>query len=87
MYELQIEQGAERDLKNLKKTSHEEFQRVASRISALRDTPRPVGSRKIIGSKNDWRLRIGTYRVIYEIDDRQQVIKIFRVKHRREVYR
>jgi len=71
MYELQIEQGAERDLKNLKKASHEEFQRAVSRISALRDVPGPVGARKIVGSKNDWRLRIGNYRVIYEIDDRQ----------------
>lgn len=61
MYELQIEQGAERDLKNLKKSSQEEFQRVVSRISALSTIPRPAGARKIVGSKNDWRLRIGTY--------------------------
>lgn len=87
MYELQIEQSAERDIKNLKKSSHEEVQRIISKILVLRDAPRPAQARKIVGSKNDWRLRIGKYRVIYEIDDHHQVIRIFRVKHRREVYR
>lgn len=87
MYELQIERGAERDIKALKKSSSEEFQRIMPRILTLRDTPRPGGARKIVGSKNDWRLRIGKYRIIYAIDDRHQVIQIFRVKHRREVYR
>ena len=87
MYELQIEQSAERDIKILKKSSNEELQRIISKILVLRDAPRPAGARKIVGSKNDWRLRVGKYRVIYEIDDHRQVIRIFRVKHRREVYR
>ena len=87
MYELQIEQGAERDIKSLKKLPDEEFQRIISQILTLRNIPRPVGIRKIVGSKNDWRLRIGEYRIIYEIDDRCQIVRIFRVKHRKEVYR
>ncbi|MEK7275237.1 MAG: hypothetical protein AAB110_08265 [Candidatus Desantisbacteria bacterium] len=53
MYELQIEQGAERDIKSLKKLPDEEFQRIVSKILTLRNIPRPVGIRKIVGSEND----------------------------------
>jgi mRNA-degrading endonuclease RelE of RelBE toxin-antitoxin system len=38
-------------------------------------------------SYNDWRIRIGDYRVIYEIDDRAKVVKVMRIRHRREAYR
>jgi len=42
----------------------------------LANEPRPTGCRKIFGSKSDWRIRIGYYRVIYEIDDREDTVKI-----------
>ena len=47
---------------------------------------RPV-ARKLVGSKNDWRIRVGDYRVIYEIADEIRVLRVNRVRHRREVYR
>lgn len=87
MYKLQIERHAERDLKRLKKRSPTIFSRIISHISALKDNPRPTGVRKIVGSESDWRISIGEYRVIYEIDDPQKAVCIFRVKHRRQVYR
>lgn len=87
MYKLQIERHAERDLKRLKKRSPAIFSRVISHILALKDNPRPTGVRKIVGSESDWRISIGDYRIIYEIDDRQKTVYIFRVKHRKEVYR
>jgi len=87
MYKLQIERHAERDLKHLKKRSPAFFSRIISHISTLKDNPRPTGVRKIVGSKSDWRISVGDYRVIYEIDDQQKAVYIFRVKHRREVYR
>jgi len=87
MYRLQIEQHAERDLKRLKKRSPATFSRVISHILALKDNPQPAGVRKIVGSKSDWRISTGDYRVIYEINERQKAVYIFRVKHRREVYR
>ncbi len=40
-----------------------------------------------MGSKNDWRIRVGDYRVIYEIADKGRVVRVNRVRHRREVYR
>ena len=87
MYKLEIEQHAERDLKRLKKRSPATFSRVISHILGLKDNPQPPGVRKIVGSESDWRISMGDYRAIYEIDDRQKAVYIFRVKHRREVYR
>ena len=84
MYDVLIERTAERDIKSLPTAL---FDRILPRITALADNPRPTGCHKLAGSKNDWRIRIGDYRVVYEIDDARKQVKIFRVRHRREVYR
>lgn len=83
-YELLIERRAEKDLKKLDANL---FSVVAEKIKPLSENPHPPGSRKLSGSQNDWRIRIGDYRVLYEIDTKSRTIKIMRVKHRREVYR
>ena len=84
MYEVLIERTAERDLKSLPGAL---FDRIIPRIQALADIPRPSWCHKLAGSKNDWRIRIGDYRVLYEIDDARKRVRIFHVRHRREVYR
>lgn len=84
MYEVLIERTAERDLRSL---PHNIFNRIVARIRALAENPRPPGCHKLTGSRNDWRIRIGDYRVVYEIDDARTRVRIFRVRHRREVYR
>ena len=84
VYEVWLERTAER---NLGRLSNKEFQRVVSRIKALARNPRPPGCRKISGSANDWRIRIGDFRVIYEIDDKSKSIRVFFIKHRKEAYR
>ncbi len=83
-YELFIEGRAEKDLKKLDTSL---FKLIITEIKNLADNPHPHNSKKITGSKNDWRIRIGDYRVLYEIDNKDQIIKIMRVKHRREAYR
>jgi len=83
VHEIYIERWAERDLKRV---SAGEFDRIIRAIRALAREPRPKGCRKIEGSKSDWRIRIGDYRVI-EIDDGAQAVRIMRVRHRSEVYR
>jgi mRNA interferase RelE/StbE len=84
VYEVYIEKTAESDLKRLPTST---FQRVIPQIRALAQNPRPSGCRKLTGSKNDWRIRIGDYRVLYEIDEKVKAVRILRVRHRREVYR
>ena len=84
MYEIFLERAAERDLKHV---SAGDFHRIIKHIKTLAENPRPSGCRKITGSRNDWRIRTGDYRIIYEIDDDQKAVKIMRIRHRREVYR
>ena len=83
-YDLYIERRAERDLKKLETSI---FTQIVRKIKELADNPHLQGSKKIAGSQNDWRLRIGVYRVLYEIDTKTKTVKIMRVKHRREAYR
>jgi mRNA interferase RelE/StbE len=84
VYEVYLEGAAERDLRRL---PAEAFQRIIPRIRALAENPRPSGCRKLTGSENDWRIRIGVYRVVYEIDEAEEAVRVFRVRHRREAYR
>jgi mRNA interferase RelE/StbE len=84
IYSLTFKPSASKDIESLQV---EISQRILSEIEKLEHHPRPVGCKKIVGSKNDWRIRIGNYRVLYEIDDDEHRIRVFRVKHRKEAYR
>jgi mRNA interferase RelE/StbE len=84
VYEVYLERSAENDLKRLTTTT---FHRIIPQIRILAENPRPSGCRKLTGSKNDWRIRVGDYRVLYEIDEKARAVRIMRVRHRREVYR
>ena len=84
MYRVLLERGAERHLARLSSEIHH---RVIAAIQALANNPRRPGCRKLAGGKNDWRIRVGDYRVIYEIADEIRVVRVNRVRHRREVYR
>lgn len=60
--------------------------RLIARIESLASDPRPTGARKLRGSGNLWRVRVGDYRIVYGLDDRRRVVDIVRVRHRRDVY-
>jgi len=83
-YEVTFARSARRELEALDASI---VRRVISRIEGLTQYPRPSGSRKLHGEQNLWRIRIGDYRVVYNVDDRQRIVDIVRVRHRREVYR
>jgi len=84
VYEVYLERSAENDLKRLPTST---LDRIVHQIKTLAENPRPLGCRKITGSKNDWRIRIGDYRVLYEVNDRAKAVMVMRVRHRREAYR
>ena len=84
MYKVLLERSAERDLRRLPTEIHD---RVIAAIQGLARQPRPPGCRKLTGSKNDWRIRVGDYRVVYEIADEIRIVRVNRIRHRREVYR
>ena len=61
--------------------------RLVRRLEALEDNPRPRGVEKLAGVEELYRVRVGTYRIVYAIRDRELVVVIVRVGHRRDVYR
>ena len=61
--------------------------RIEPKIDALAENPRPHGARKIEGQETAFRLRVGDYRIVYEVHDRALIVMVMIVGHRREVYR
>ena len=61
--------------------------RIVGRVESLAVMPRPVGCVKLEGGVGLWRIRVGDYRVIYEIDDDHRRIDVSAVRHRRDAYR
>jgi len=72
--------------KELDRFSDEVTQRILARLTELETNPRPPDVKKLKG-RNAWRIRVGNYRVIYEVHDRGLQVLVITVGHRREVYR
>jgi len=82
-YEVRIVPSAEREMDKLPTPIHT---RIGRRILSLEVTPRPRGVKKL-GRREEYRLRVGDYRTLYTVDDKDSIVTIFAVGHRREVYR
>ncbi len=83
MYQIELRRRAQRVLDRLPKS---DFQAVVQAIKELVQTPRPRGVEKVKGT-GLWRIRQGDYRIIYSINDNQQLVIVVRIGHRKEVYR
>ena len=84
MHTLQITNPAEKDLRKLPRPI---LERLHAKILTLRENPRPPGAIRLSGNLEGWRVRVGDYRILYQIDDDAQLVTVVRVRHRREVYR
>jgi mRNA interferase RelE/StbE len=82
-YTVLILRRAQRELQRL---PQEDYERVREAMRGLARNPRPTGCLALTG-RAGWRIRVGDYRVIYEIDDAQHTVTIAHVGHRRDVYR
>jgi len=82
-YRVFVLRRAQKELAQLPDAAYE---RAKNAIHRLAENPRPHGYRKLSG-RDGWRIRVGDYRVIYEIDDTRQTVTILHVGHRRDVYR
>lgn len=79
-----MERNAEKDFRRLPK----EIQRkIILIISELKNNSRPLNVKKLLGSENYYRIRAGDYRIVYEINDKNKTVNIFRIRHRKEAYR
>jgi mRNA interferase RelE/StbE len=85
-YELLRSPLALRQLRRLRRTHPQIISQFITTINALSDNPRPSGVTKLV-SRPEWRVRVGDYRVLYQIDDRNRTVTIVSIGHRRDAYR
>ncbi len=82
-YTVTFARSARRELEALPTSV---IRRILLKIEALATNPRPAGCRKLVGEKDLWRIRIGDYRVIYHVLDKEHTVDIVAVRNRREAY-
>ena len=83
-YRLVILPAAQRQMAALDRDIQ---RRIDIKIRALADNPRPPGVVKMAGEENQWRVRVGDWRIIYAIIDSELVVLVVKLGHRREIYR
>jgi mRNA interferase RelE/StbE len=83
-YEIRLKSSAERDLRNI---DRQYIPRIINTIESLAVDPFSSQTRKIRGSERIYRIRVGDYRVVYEIDTKTKIVTIFHILHRKEAYR
>jgi mRNA interferase RelE/StbE len=83
-YEIQWKSSATRDLHNI---DSQQIPRIIKAVESLANNPFPPQHRKIRGSVRDYRIRIGDYRVVYQVHTKSRAVIIYHVRHRRYAYR
>ncbi len=82
-YRIEFKQSAKKELAQLPQPIAE---KVAERIKALAENPRPDGCRKLTGSARSYRIRINDYRVVYSIADQRLIIQVIKIGRRKDIY-
>jgi len=82
-YKITVRKSAVKELENI---PGKELQKVIKRIQSLAQNPRPFGSQKL-SEREFFRVRQGDYRIVYSIRDKDFVVNIVKIGHRREIYR
>ncbi len=83
-FEIQWKRSAERDLRNIGK---QHIPRIIKTIESLAANPFPSQYCKLRGTERLYRIRVGDYRVIYQVDAEAKIVIIYYIRHRREAYR
>lgn len=81
-YQVLILRRAQKELAAISKP---DYGRVQDAVTALAENPRPSNCKKLVG-REGWRIRVGDYRVVYEVEDTKQIVTILHIGHRRDVY-
>ncbi len=84
-YSVLIKPSAAREIEAV--DQKKDRQRIVARIRSLSEDARPQGSEKLAGGVDRYRIRVGRYRIVYAIEDRQLIVFVVRVGHRKDVYR
>jgi len=85
VYRLEVSPAADRELEKLKgRIRRQDFERLRDAVRGLANEPRPQGGRKIKGAEKAYRIRVGSYRVVYEVYDNNNLVLILQVARRSE---
>jgi len=82
-YKITIKKSAAKELEDIPK---KDLRKIVKRIQSLAHNPRPAGCQKLSGQSR-FRIRQGDYRIVYSIEDKDRVVDIVKIGHRREIYR
>ena len=82
-YRVEISRRAAKAVTSLEKPTR---RKILTAIEALSGNPRPAGCRKLAGQE-EWRSRVGDYRIVYQIHDQILLVIVVDIGHRREIYR
>ena len=83
-YKIFISQSAKKSIKKLPPTV---VKNIISEIKILASDPYPTGCKKIVGHTNAFKLRVGNYRIIYEVNSSEILIQVLKIGHRKDIYR
>jgi mRNA interferase RelE/StbE len=84
MYQVEFTATAQKDILSFR---YEIQERLELAIESLELQPRPSGCKKLKDRDSTWRIRVSDYRILYGINDRLKVVIIYRIRHRKEVYK
>jgi mRNA interferase RelE/StbE len=84
LYKIEWKRSAKKELRKLDKAT---VPRILKAVELLAENPYPQGSRKLVGSRSTYRLRVGEYRVIYNVRSSVLIVEIIRVGHRQGIYK
>jgi mRNA interferase RelE/StbE len=76
-----------RALRELEEIPERSYRRILGIIDDLKNQPRPAHTLKLKGHEHRWRIRVGDYRILYEVHDSTRSVIVFRILHRKEAYR
>ena len=82
-YTVDLVRAARRELQRLPASV---VQRIVTALRELENDPRPRGSLKLEGTEATYRIRVGRYRIIYDVDDRSRSVLVSRIRHRKDAY-
>ena len=83
-YKVEISKSADRDIHKIERKS---IKPIFEAIKELSENPYPTQSKKLKGAEDSYRLRVGSYRVLYEINKKEKCVVVYHIRHRRDAYK
>lgn len=84
IWRIEVVPSAARFIERLEKRDRLRIIRV---VDALVENPRHRGAKKLANEGNRWRVRVGDYRIIYDIHDKEMIVLVVKAGHRKDIYR